>query len=62
MHSMEEGRHPELFSTGDAVVKHVMEGHDRGVNWADFHATLPLVISGSDDRQIKMWRYTETKV
>jgi hypothetical protein len=24
----------DLFGGGDAVVKYVLEGHDRGVNWA----------------------------
>lgn len=52
---------PELFSSGDAVVKHVLEGHDRGVNWACFHPSLPLILSGSDDRQVKLWRMSETK-
>ncbi|XP_066948012.1 coatomer subunit alpha isoform X1 [Macrobrachium rosenbergii] len=54
-------RNPELFSAGDATVRHVLEGHDRGVNWAAFHPTLPLVISGSDDRQVKLWRMNESK-
>jgi coatomer protein complex subunit alpha (xenin) len=47
----------EMFSNTDVVVKYVLEGHDRGANWAVFHHTLPLIISCSDDRQIKMWRY-----
>ncbi|CAM9256260.1 unnamed protein product [Chrysoparadoxa australica] len=51
----------ELFGGTDAVVKYVLEGHDRGVNWASFHPTLPLVISGADDRQVKLWRMNETK-
>ena len=51
----------DLFGTNDAVVKYVLEGHDRGVNWASFHPTLPLVISGADDRQVKLWRMNETK-
>ncbi len=46
----------DLFGTSDAVVKHVLEGHDRGVNWAAFHPTLPLIVSGADDRQVKLWR------
>lgn len=51
------------FSGGnDAIVKYVLEGHERGVNWASFHPTLPLVISGADDRQVKLWRMNETKV
>ena len=32
----------ELFGTNDVVVKYVLEGHDRGVNWAAFHPTLNL--------------------
>ena len=52
----------ELFGGNDALVKYVLEGHERGVNWAAFHPTLPLVISGADDRQVKLWRMNETKV
>ena len=46
----------DLFGGVDAVVKYVLEGHDRGVNWASFHPTLPLIVSGADDRQVKLWR------
>lgn len=55
------GGNAELFGTADAVVKHVLEGHDRGVNWVAFHPTLPIVVSASDDRHIRLWRVTETK-
>lgn len=48
----------DLFGGTDAVVKYVLEGHDRGVNWASFHPTLPLVISGADDRQVRPCWYT----
>ncbi|XP_034230743.1 coatomer subunit alpha isoform X1 [Thrips palmi] len=51
----------DLFGQADAVVKHVLEGHDRGVNWVAFHPTLPLIVSGADDRLIKMWRMNEAK-
>jgi hypothetical protein len=27
------------------------------VNWAAFHPSLPLIVSGADDRQVKLWRY-----
>ena len=47
----------DSFST----VKYVLEGHDRGVNWAQFHPTLPLIVSSGDDRQIKLWRMSDTK-
>jgi coatomer protein complex subunit alpha (xenin) len=51
----------DLFGTADAVVKHVLEGHDRGVNWVTFHPTLPLIISAADDRMVKIWRMNESK-
>ena len=53
---------PDLFGQADAVVKHVLEGHDRGVNWANFHPSMPLIVSGADDRQIKLWRMNDNKV
>ena len=34
----------------------------RGVNWANFHPTMPLIVSGADDRQIKLWRMNDNKV
>lgn len=51
----------ELFGQPDVVVKHVLEGHDRGVNWVAFHPTMPLLVSGADDRQVKLWRYNDSK-
>ncbi|XP_022308214.2 coatomer subunit alpha-like [Crassostrea virginica] len=51
----------DLFGVSDTVVKHVLEGHDRGVNWAAFHPTLPLIVSGADDRQVKLWRMNDSK-
>lgn len=51
----------DLFGGGDTSVKYVLEGHDRGVNWASFHPTLPLIVSGADDRQVKLWRMNDTK-
>ncbi|KAJ3689879.1 hypothetical protein LUZ61_019043 [Rhynchospora tenuis] len=51
----------DLFGGVDAVVKYVLEGHDRGVNWASFHPCLPLIVSGADDRQVKLWRMNDTK-
>lgn len=51
----------DLFGGTDAVVKYVLEGHTRGVNWASFHPTLPLIVSGADDRQVKLWRMSDAK-
>ena len=53
---------PDLFGQADALVKHVLEGHNKGVNWANFHPTMPLIVSGADDRQIKLWRMNDNKV
>jgi len=46
----------DMFGNTDAVVKFVLDGHDRGVNWVSFHPTLPLIISAGDDRNVKLWR------
>ncbi|KAL9609083.1 MAG: hypothetical protein Q9167_006132 [Letrouitia subvulpina] len=51
----------DMFGNTDAVVKFVLEGHDRGVNWVAFHPTLPLIVSSGDDRLVKLWRMSETK-
>ena len=51
----------DLFGVNDAVVKFVLEGHDRGVNWVEFHQSQPLIVSASDDRSVKLWRYNESK-
>jgi coatomer protein complex subunit alpha (xenin) len=45
----------------NVLVKYVLEGHERGVNWASFHPTLQILVSGSEDRRIKFWQLTETK-
>jgi coatomer protein complex subunit alpha (xenin) len=45
----------------DVTVKFKLEGHDRGVNWAVFHPTLNLIASGSDDKTIKIWKFTDSK-
>uniref|UniRef100_A0A0D3DIB2 Uncharacterized protein n=1 Tax=Brassica oleracea var. oleracea TaxID=109376 RepID=A0A0D3DIB2_BRAOL len=52
----------DLFGGVDAIVKYVLEGHDRGVNWASFHPTLPLIVSGADDRQVKLWRMNDSGI
>ncbi|MFS7929140.1 putative transcription factor WD40-like family [Helianthus anomalus] len=31
-------------------------GVERGVNWASFHPTFSLLVSGADDHQVKIWR------
>ena len=38
-----------------------MEGHDLGINWCSFHPTKNLIISGADDRKVRLWKYTDSK-
>lgn len=47
---------PDLFAPTDAIVKHILEGHDRGVNWVEFHPSGNFIISASDDRHLKVWQ------
>lgn len=52
----------DLFGIGsDVVVKYVLEGHERGVNWASFHPTQQMIVSGADDRSVKLWRMSDSK-
>ncbi|KAI0419887.1 Coatomer, alpha subunit [Xylaria grammica] len=51
----------DMFGNTDAMVKFVLEGHDRGVNWVSFHPTAPHIVSAGDDRLVKLWRFSETK-
>ena len=59
--SMRGSQQADVFGNTDAVVKFVLEGHDRGVNWVAFHPTLPLIVSAGDDRLVKLWRMSDTK-
>ena len=36
----------------------ILEGHERGANWVCFHPGQNMIASGSDDRKIKLWKYT----
>jgi hypothetical protein len=38
---------PGSFESFDnfSTMKYVLEGHDRGINYATFHPTLPLIVS-----------------
>jgi coatomer protein complex subunit alpha (xenin) len=48
----------DMFSPSEAVVKCVLEGHDRGLNWANFHPdpSSNMAITGADDRSVRLWR------
>ena len=36
-----------------------IEAHVKGVNWVDFHPTDNLLLSCSDDKLIKLWKFTD---
>lgn len=59
-HFSRQNSQADLFGSTDVMVKYVLEGHDRGVNWASFHPTMPLIVSAGDDRQVKLWRMNGT--
>lgn len=43
----------DLFGSSDVQVLHILEGHDRGVNWVAWHGGgMPLLASAADDRQV----------
>lgn len=51
----------DLFSAPEGQTKFILEGHDRGVNWVQFHPSKPIIVSGSDDRSVKLWRYNDSR-
>lgn len=51
----------EVFGGTEVEVKHILEGHDRGVNWVAFHQTMRIVASCADDKSIKLWRLSGNK-
>ena len=51
----------ELFNSGDAMVKYVLDGHDRGVNYAVFHPKLDMIVSASDDRTVRTWKVSDQR-
>lgn len=55
------GKTADIMLGSDVVVKFVLEGHDRGVNWASFQNNGQYIVTAADDRSVRLWRYTETK-
>ena len=57
-----QGSRPnEIFGGTEVEVKHIIEGHEKGVNWVAFHPTMKIVASGADDKTIKLWRLSGNK-
>ena len=51
-----DGKGSEIFLGTEIEVKHVLEGHEKGINWGCFHPKRNLIASGADDKSIKLWR------
>lgn len=51
----------ELFGGTEVEVKHILEGHDKGVNWVTFNPTMKIIASAADDKTIKLWRLSGNK-
>lgn len=51
----------EIFGGTEVEVKHIIEGHEKGVNWVAFHPSMKIVASGADDKTIKLWRLSGNK-
>ena len=51
----------EIFGGTEVEVKHILEGHERGVNWVSFHPSMRIVASAADDKSIKLWRLSGSK-
>ena len=55
------GKSADVMLGTDVVVKFVLEGHDRGVNWASFQNSGQYIVTAADDRSVRLWRYTDSK-
>jgi len=52
----------EIFGGTEVEVKHILEGHERGVNWVAFHPSMRIVASAADDKSIKLWRLSAISI
>ena len=39
-----------------------MESHNKGVNWVTFNSNGNTLASGADDKQVKLWKMSESKM
>ncbi len=48
-----------MWQLGSSAPNFTLEGHDKGVNCVDYYhgGDKPYIISGADDRLVKIWDY-----
>ncbi|CAK75525.1 unnamed protein product (macronuclear) [Paramecium tetraurelia] len=39
----------------------ILEGHNQGVNWCTFSPTENLILSASDDKKVKVWKFSDSR-
>ena len=54
-------RGQEIMSGTEVEVKHILDSHEKGVNWVSFHPTMKILASAADDKTIKLWRLSGNK-
>lgn len=53
----------KVWQLGSSSPNFTLEGHEKGVNCIDYYSggDKPYLISGADDRQVKIWDYQVRK-
>ncbi|GFE55051.1 coatomer subunit alpha [Babesia ovis] len=59
---MDQGKGHDRLAFTDVTCLYTLAGHEKGVNWATFHDTMPCVITAGDDKTIRVWRYNGSNV
>lgn len=54
----------QVWQLGSSSPNFTLEGHEKGVNCIDYYSggDKPYLISGADDRQVKIWDYQVSKL
>lgn len=54
----------KVWNLGSSSPNFTLEGHDKGVNCIDYYhgGDKPYLISGADDRLVKIWDYQASYV
>ncbi|CAK95037.1 unnamed protein product (macronuclear) [Paramecium tetraurelia] len=50
-----------VLSGAEVQVISILDAHKDQLNWCAFHKTEPFIITSADDKNIKLWKYNDTK-